>query len=353
VHPAATRPHLDIFLPHPYFTSTVGIPSLSSSKFSTAAAISHASPSLDILSTSLNSPPLAAASGVAFQHPDPRSCAKALSPDSIVHNIISSTVHPEDSRAEVTTAHMLPPDAAHNTCLTHLSLLATIIEYSCPALKQYPKSQQVQEQEQEQEQELEQEHHQLELQPRELQHQQLQEPSRKKKDTYIAQFKSQPASSAVSGDWGLATQILLRKTRTDCSRTLLRRHCSRHLHAVVLHWRLASIRVLSTDLCRHNTASVSHIFDEGYGGCCSDKVGVISTASEPSIMRRVTWDDQTAPKRIVQGVSHDHVGGTKKHASSRIEVISINRDSVSLSAAWKENFAAAAAVLTSNSSGCC
>jgi hypothetical protein len=124
---------------------------------------------------------------------------------------------------------------------------------------------------------------------------------------------------------------------------------------VVLHWRLASIRVSSTDLCRHNRASVSHIFDEGYGCGCSDEVGVVSTAAEPSIMRRVTWDDQTAPKGIVQGVvsHHDHVGGTKKHAGSRSEVISINRDSTSLSAAWNENFAAAAAVLTSNSSGCC
>jgi hypothetical protein len=141
----------------------------------------------------------------------------------------------------------------------------------------------------------------------------------------------------VSADWGLATEILLRKTRTDCSRTLLRRHCSRQLHTVVLHWRLVSMRVSGAG-SRGNDGAVSRVCDYGGGGCCNSISDAANAASERTIIRRVTWDDKTARDCMTRDS-----GTTATNCMRRGSTASIDRDGISLSAAWNANFAAAAA----------
>jgi hypothetical protein len=89
-------------------------------------------------------------------------------------------------------------------------------------------------------------------------------------------------SQAARADWSLATQILLRKTRTDFCKTLLRRHCSRRLHAVVLHWRLA---------CRCGGFGGKGGGDSGLAaGVCSGSNDNGSAGMDRGTVRRVTWE---------------------------------------------------------------
>jgi hypothetical protein len=148
------------------------------------------------------------------------------------------------------------------------------------------------------------------------------------------QTQLQSQARSPSADWSLATEILLRKTRTECCRTLLRRHCSRHLHAVMLHWRLASVCSLNTnggglDLCAI------------HGSDCSCDKSALHTLSQNSVVKRVTWDCRSTSPISIQGDGGGSRGGTG---------ISMSRvGGMSLSASWNANVAAAAASLTSKS----
>jgi hypothetical protein len=175
------------------------------------------------------------------------------------------------------------------------------------------------------------------------------------------QTASQPLARSSSADWSLATEILLRKTRTECSRTLLRRHCSRQLHAVVLHWRLASVRSsFAADGGRDHCTNQ----DIGKGvGCSPDASGsscdttAMRAASKRCVAKRVTWDCKPAPPLSGEGDSGS-IRNATDIASARVghgrsDAAWKGGRSISLSAAWNANVTAAAAALTSDASACC
>jgi len=92
-------------------------------------------------------------------------------------------------------------------------------------------------------------------------------------------------SQAARADWSLATHILLRKTRTDFCKTLLRRHCSRRLHAVVLHWRLACA---CGGFRGEGGGGGGSGAAAGEGGCSGSKEDG-SAGMDQGVVRRVTW----------------------------------------------------------------
>ena len=380
VHPDARRQHLDIFLPRSYLSSTAGFPSY--------VAQSQEQPLHARFSSAEDSS--SAAPVVAFHAPFPRHVAELSASieggGSAATHRHNTTAGAELGHARPSTVHVAVPntETVHNSGATDLSLLATIIEYSCPMLQQdkldeheQQPLQQYQEkmQQQHRSQHNQQQHH--NQQQQQNQHQQLPKDGKPKRDARLIENdallllqKSLPqledayspldardaatshstAFSAhvdaracatshrrASADWGLATEILLRKTRTDCSRTLLRRHCSRQLHTVVLHWRLVSMRV-SDGGCRGNGGAASRVCDSDGGGCCNNISDVANGASMRSIIRRVTWDDKTASDCMARDS-----GATATNSTRRGSTASIDRDGISLSAAWNANFAAAAA----------
>ncbi len=170
---------------------------------------------------------------------------------------------------------------------------------------------------------------------------------------------SQSLRRSSSADWSLATEVLLRKTRSECCTALLRRHYSRQLHAVTLHWRLLCVRSPgAADAGRHSPSLQDGGKDLGgaavQSSCCD--AGAICADSKRSVGKRVTWD-YNPPLRSTQVDVSSSSGDVGISAAAlgrgRIAAACRSGGDISLSAAWNANVAAAAAAFTSESNARC